>query len=185
MKNIYLIILSTLLFSNSIIAQTDTSFDEKVMDYFDSKADKQVISIFITNKSGENIRIDTVKYYYSFSKKFNKAYYVYVNGEIYQKMVYYKNRLLFEEFYTQGKETKRMIYSYKRPYSLLKIFYFNTKEEKDKIEYYNKKGELCKELHGEEAKNAPLEFETFKSYYLWKRLSKGKDKRIIHLKRCK
>ena len=154
-ENIYLIILSTLLFSNSIIAQTDTSFDSQFWSWINSDAKKQIVTVFEIDSNGKNIRIDTIKYFHSYGK-YNKIYEIYFNSEIYKKMVYYKNRLSFEQFYTRGKESKRMTYSDKRPYFLQRISYYTMGGDRYKIEYYNKNGELCKEINGEEAHNFPL-----------------------------
>ena len=176
-KNLYLIILTTLLLDNFCIAQIDTSFYGRFMEWSNYHSDKQIISTFTTNRQGESFRVDTVKYYYRYSNEYNKTYCIYFNGELYKKMMYYKNRLSCENFYEQEKNTKRMIYSKKRPYCLLRIVYFDIAgDRRTKIEYYNKEGELCKEIHGEEAENAPLEISS--RYCFWKRLLKGSGKQI-------
>lgn len=181
-KSLYLIILATLLFSNSSIAQIDTSNYARFMKISDYHSHTDTSSSFLINEMGERIKVDTVKRYYHYSK-FNKTYFIYFNDEIYKEMMYYKNRLSSEHFYTQGKNTKCMRYSKKRPYYLLQITYLDMVGKKSTIEYYNKRGILCKELHGEAAKNAPTVVE--REYYYWKRLLKGKQQVIRYKSLCK
>jgi len=98
--------------------------------------------------------VDTIKYYYRYGKyisKYNKTYVIYFGGEKHSEMKYYKDRLLIENFYTQGINTKRIVYSRKRPYFMEKIGYFN-ELGRYKMEIYNKKGKLIKEIYESENK---------------------------------
>ena len=145
----YLIIAAALLLSSSSIAQTDTSRYDVFMEQRNSRAIKKTSSGFIVNEKGDSVKVDTIKYYYTYGKytsKWNKSYYIYHNDKLYKKMAFYKNRLSYENFYTQGINTKRKAYSSKRPYFMEKIGYFN-ETGRYKIEIYNKKGELIKEIY--------------------------------------
>ena len=151
-KKIYAIILVTLFFNNFGIAQTDTSFYGSLMEHLNSCAIKEISSSFIINEMGDNVKVDTIKYYYHYGKyisKQNKTYYIYFNDEFYKTIKYYKNRLWMEDFYTQGINTKRNIYSRKRPYFMEKIVYFKEVRQGEikryKTEVYNKQGELIEE----------------------------------------
>ena len=123
----YIIFLFIFFSGNFLIAQQDTSFYAKLMEWRNQYSDIDIIYSFSINEVGDTTYIDTIKRYYHYGK-LNKTYFIYHNNKIYKEIVYYKNRLFYEDIYDKGINVQRMAYSKKRPYHLRNVFYFNEKD---------------------------------------------------------
>lgn len=146
----YLIFACAFIISNHIVAQEDSSAYESIMAWANYHSDVDTVTTFLIDERGDSIKVDTLKRHYHYGKKYNKQYSVFRNDTLSEEMIYYKDKLSHVNFYVRGKNTKRMVYSLRRPYHLMKIVYFNEKEERSKIEYYDKKGNMIKEVYENE-----------------------------------
>jgi len=91
-----------------------------------------------------SIKMDTL--IQEFSGKWNKKLGIYKNDSLFKEINYFKDRIGFVNYYKNGVNIKREIYSRKKRDNYIeRVFYYTSNGTTDKVQYFDKNGVLIRE----------------------------------------